>query len=128
MGTIQTFRVYPYLPDNLKPLKTIAYNLWWVWNFEAIELFRRLNVELWRDLDHNPVALLGMLSQSELDEAADSESFMAHLKRVSEELEWHLTKKSWFEDAYPTYKNMQIAYFSAEFGIHECLPIYSGGL
>ena len=44
MGTIQTFRVYPYLPDNVKPLKTIAYNLWWVWNFEAIELFRRLNV------------------------------------------------------------------------------------
>ncbi|MDH7553310.1 MAG: alpha-glucan family phosphorylase [Spirochaetota bacterium] len=128
MSTIQTFRVYPYLPDNLKPLKTIAYNMWWVWNFEAIELFRRLNVELWRESNHNPVALLGMLSQSELDEAADSESFMAHLKRVSEELEWHLTKKSWFEEAYPTYKDMQIAYFSAEFGIHECLPIYSGGL
>ncbi len=128
MGRIQKFRVIPYLPEKLKSLGAIAKNLWWVWNFEAIELFRRLNVELWRDVDHNPIATLGAISQNELDEAAESESFLAHMKRVEEELEWHLTKKSWFEDNYPESKEAQIAYFSAEFGLHECLPIYSGGL
>jgi len=128
MRKIERFQVYPYIPDKLKPLKKIAYNIWWVWNFEAIELFRRLNVEVWREVGHNPVALLGALSQKELDEAAESESFIAHMKRVEEELDWHLSKKSWFEEANPDAKDAGIAYFSAEFGIHESLPIYSGGL
>lgn len=128
MGRIQKFRVVPYLPEKLQPLGKIVKNMWWVWNFEAIELFRRLNVEIWRDLSHNPVALLGALSQRELDEAAESESFLAHMKRVEEELDWHMSKKSWFEENYSDFKDAEIAYFSAEFGIHECLLIYSGGL
>ena len=128
MRRIETFRVYPYIPEKLEPLKKIAYNIWWVWNFEAIELFRRLNVEVWREVGHNPVALLGTLSQRELDEAAESESFIAHMQRVEEELDWHLSKKSWFEENSPDAKDAGIAYFSAEFGIHESLPIYSGGL
>jgi len=128
MRRIETFRVYPYIPEKLEPLKKIAYNIWWVWNFEAIELFRRLNVEVWREVGHNPVALLGTLSQRELDEAAESESFIAHMQRVEEELDWHLSKRSWFEENSSDAKDTGIAYFSAEFGIHECLPIYSGGL
>jgi len=128
MGRIKRFRVVPYLPEKLQPLGKIARNLWWVWNFEAIELFRRLDVELWREVDHNPIALLGTLSQKQLDEAAESESFLAHMRRVEEELDWHLSKRSWFEESYPDFNDAQIAYFSAEFGIHECLPIYSGGL
>ncbi len=128
MARVQKLRVVPYLPEKLSALGKISKNLWWVWNFEAIELFRRLNVELWRDVGHNPVALLGLLSQRELDEAAESESFMAHMKRVEEELDWHLSKKSWFEETYPQHREAQIGYFSLEFGLHECLPIYSGGL
>ncbi|HSV97443.1 MAG TPA: alpha-glucan family phosphorylase [Spirochaetota bacterium] len=128
MSRIQKFRVIPYLPERLKPLENIARNMWWVWNYEAIELFRRLDVELWREYDHNPVALLGAISQKDLDAAAESESFLAHMRRVEEELDWHLTKKSWFEENYPDFEGGEIAYFSAEFGIHESLPIYSGGL
>ncbi|TAL35686.1 MAG: glycosyltransferase family 1 protein [Spirochaetes bacterium] len=128
MARIRKFRVIPYLPEKLKPLAKITHNLWWAWNFEAIELFRRLDVEAWRESDHNPIALMGMLSQDELDAAAESESFIAHMQRVEEELDWHMTKKSWFEENYPDMKDVRIAYFSAEFGIHECLQIYSGGL
>lgn len=127
MARIKKFRVVPSLPEALQPLMSIAKNLWWVWNFEAIELFRRLDVDLWRDLRHNPIAFLGAISQKQLNEAAESESFIAHMNRVYEELEWHLNKKSWFEENYSN-GNTRIAYFSAEFGIHECIPIYSGGL
>ncbi len=127
MARIKRFNVVPLLPEKLQPLMSIAKNLWWVWNFEAIELFRRLDVELWREMDHNPVALLGNLDQRYLDQAAESESFIAHMERVREELEWHLTKRSWFEDNCKE-TDAQIAYFSAEFGIHECMPVYSGGL
>ncbi len=75
MAKIKKFNVIPYLPENLKPLLKIANNLWWVWNFEAIELFRRLDVDLWTHVDHNPVMLLGAVSQRTLDEASESESF-----------------------------------------------------
>lgn len=128
MATIQRFNVMPSLPEKLKPLMKVAHNLWWVWNFEAIELFRRLDVELWRECQHNPLALLGAISQKKLNEAADSESFMAHMKRVEDELDYHLNKKSWFEETHGVHRDAHFAYFSAEFGIHESLPIYSGGL
>ncbi|MFH0975101.1 MAG: alpha-glucan family phosphorylase [Spirochaetota bacterium] len=128
MAKIKKFRVFPYLPEALKPLLKIAQNLSWIWNFEAIELFRRLDVDIWREVRHNPIALLGSLSQQTMDEAASSESFIAHMKRVEDELNWQLTKKTWFEENRSGNENMEIAYFSAEFGIHECLPIYAGGL
>ncbi len=128
MARIQKFRVLPLLPEKLQPLMKIAKNMWWVWNFEAIELFRRLDIELWRESGHNPVAFLGSVSQAQLEEAAESESFLAHMRKVEEELDWHLSKKSWFEELNTEFHNEGIAYFSAEFGIHECLPIYSGGL
>ncbi|MBN2041427.1 MAG: alpha-glucan family phosphorylase [Spirochaetes bacterium] len=128
MPNIKKFRVLPYLPENLKPLLRIAQNLLWVWNFEAIELFRRLGVDMWRELSHNPMALLGSLPQEMMNEAAESESFLAHMNRVEEELDWQLTKKTWFQENSSIEGEMNVAYLSAEFGIHECLPIYSGGL
>jgi starch phosphorylase len=128
MARIQTFRVLPALPEKLQPLLKIAKNMWCVWNFEAIELFRRIDIELWRETSHNPVAFLGRVPQNLLEEAAESESFLAHMKQVESELDWHLTKKSWFEENYSDRADAGIAYFSLEFGIHECLPIYSGGL
>lgn len=128
MAEVKKFRVTPYIPEKLKPLVKIANNLWWVWNFEAIDLFRRLDVDLWRNVEHNPIAMLGQLSQKDLDEAAESESFLAHMKRVEEALDNHLQKKSWFEENCEKSTDMRVAYFSAEFGLHECIPIYSGGL
>jgi len=128
MALIKKFRVVPYLPEKLKPLMRIASNMWWVWNFEAIELFRRLDVELWNKVQQNPIKLLGAVSQRTLDEAARSDSFIAHMERVESELERHLNAKSWFLETGDESQDAKIAYFSAEFGIHECLPIYSGGL
>lgn len=128
MKRIQKFRVVPYLPEELSPLMKIARNMWWAWSFEAIELFRRLDVELWREVDHNPIALLGALPQKTMNTTAKSESFIAHMNRVEEELDTHLESTSWFEENRGGYENVGIAYFSAEFGIHESIPIYSGGL
>jgi len=128
MAKIKTFRVIPYLPEKLNRLMDIANNMWWVWNFEAIELFRRLDIELWKAVEHNPHKLLGSIAQNKLDEAAESESFIAHMERVLTELNRHLTRKSWFEENFSSETDARFAYFSAEFGIHESLPIYSGGL
>ncbi len=128
MKKIGEFKVVPYLPERLKPLMKIANNLWWVWNFEAIDLFRRIDVDLWREVGHNPIHFLGALSQSALDRAAESESFVAHMHRVESELERHQTRVSWYDQNSKDMKDQVIAYYSAEFGIHECLPVYSGGL
>ncbi len=116
------------MPDELKPLMKIARNLWWVWSFEAIELFRRLDVDLWREVEHNPIALLGALPQKTMNTIAKSESFIAHMNRVEEEMEMHMTARKWFEENRGEIKDFNIAYFSAEFGIHECIPTYAGGL
>ncbi|HPD78178.1 MAG TPA: alpha-glucan family phosphorylase [Spirochaetota bacterium] len=128
MKKIQEFKVVPYLPDKLKPLLKIAENLWWVWNFEAIDLFRRIDVDLWRELGHNPINFLGSLPQKALDAAAASESFISHMHRVEAELDRHLSRITWYEQNKGDIENFVTAYFSAEFGIHECIPIYSGGL
>lgn len=128
MARVEKFKVVPYLPETLKPLLKIANNMWWVWNFEAIELFRRIDIEVWRECGHNPMKLLGTVSQKTLDELSDSESFLAHMKNVETELDWHLKRKTWFSENIQEMNNLCVAYFSAEFGIHESLPVYSGGL
>ena len=127
MSRIKKIKVVPYLPEGLEPLLKIAKNMWWVWNFEAIELFRRIDVELWEKVEQNPLKLIGTASQKVLNEAAESESFHAHMKRVEEQLDYHLKELSWF-DKEKNENNVKIAYFSAEFGLHESLPVYSGGL
>ena len=128
MKKIREFMVVPYLPDKIKPLLKIAYNLWWVWDFDAIDLFRRLDVDLGRETEHNPVTFLGLIPPNVLDQAAESDSFIAHMERVETSLDRHLTRKSWYEKNIEKFNGAGIAYFSAEFGIHECLPVYSGGL
>ena len=128
MKKINEFKVIPYLPGKLRSLIKIANNLWWVWNYEAIELFRRIDVDLWREVGHNPITFLGSISQEAIDRAAESDSFIAHMNRVENELERHINRTSWYDQNKTNTEDQVIAYFSAEFGIHECLPIYSGGL
>ena len=128
MNQVRSFMVLPALPDALKPLRELANNLWWTWNPEARELFRRLDVELWRESKHNPVAMLARMKQSRLDRLAADPAYIATLHRVLDQLEAYLNRPTWFETNYGQEMTGQIAYFSAEFGLHECLPIYSGGL
>ena len=125
---IGTFNVAPSLPKKLFALIDIAYNLYWTWNQDAVELFRRLDRELWDSLNHNPVMLLGKVSQERLLEVANDDGFMAHLARVDSDLKAYLNENTWYQKNYKKEKDQYIAYFSAEYGLTECLQIYSGGL
>ena len=129
MRPLRSFTIEPSLPEALSPLLDVAYNLWWTWHGDVLELFRRLDAELWEDCYHNPVAMLGRIDQEALEAVAADEAFMAHLLRVYGELEYYLERPGWWMKTYGGDRNHpQVAYFCAEFGIHEVLPIYSGGL
>lgn len=128
MRNIRTYTVVPNLPKRIEPLRDIAYNLYWSWHQEALELFKRVNEKGWRTAGHNPVALLGSTSQERLQAVARDEGFLAHLDRVKAELDEYLTTKTWYRTKYGDDSDLRVAYFSAEFGLHESLPIYSGGL
>jgi glycogen phosphorylase len=126
--TIRTFQVFPDLPESLQPLTELAHNFWWLWHPDGVELFRRLDRDLWEQVYHNPVKLLGTISQEKLTVAAEDEGYLAHLSRVYHAFRAHLSEKGWYKKAHGDQPNLLVAYFSAEFGVHESLPIYSGGL
>jgi starch phosphorylase len=128
MQKVRSFTVLPSLPQALKDLKTIALNLFWSWNSEFSDLFRRIDPELWEKCEHNPVKLLGTVSQARLDDLADNEGFVSQVRRCNEKLQNFLDTPTWFDKVYAKNTKPVIAYFSAEFGIHESLPVYSGGL
>ncbi len=125
--TIRTFQVFPDLPATLQPLLELAKNFWWMWHPDGVEMFRRLDRDLWESVYHNPVKLLGTIDQAKLVHASKDEGFLAHLQRVHESFRAHIDEQGWFAKTHPD-SNLKVAYFSAEFGLHESLPIYSGGL
>ncbi len=125
---IQTLEIQPSLPDRLEPLREIAYNLMWSWHLETIELFRRLDRRLWEETHHNPVMLLGNVDQEKLEQAASDDAFLSHLDRVYESFRAYQNGNTWFAKDYFSAEKPVVAYFSAEFGLTECMPVYSGGL
>ncbi len=128
MRMFRTFTVEPRLPERLQPLREIAHNLWWSWNPEAVDLFRRMDHDLWSETYHNPVQMLGAIDQGRLDALAVDPVFLAHLDRVAQALDRYLKMPTWAQKVHPELNGTQVAYFSMEFGLHECLPIYAGGL
>lgn len=128
MQNVRPFVVVPVLPGPLEPLRELAYNLWWSWNPAATELFRRLDLELWDRCGHNPVALLARIDQQRLEQAARQPAYLVALQRVMDSFRAYMTSRTWFADHFPEHAGDTIAYFSAEFSVHECMPIYSGGL
>jgi len=109
------------LPSQLKPLEVMARNLWWVWNSEAKALFRDLNPDLWRKTGENPVMLLQQLSGERIDEILADKGIMDRVSRVFADMQDYLSK--------PMRKDVpSVAYFSMEYGLCNCLKIYSGGL
>jgi starch phosphorylase len=129
MKPIRTFNIVPSLPAPLEPLRRLAYNLRWAWNHETIELFRRLDGDLWEETQHNPVLMLGTIDQEQLAGAAADVGFLAHLERVSQNLDSYIeTESDWFTRTHGARDNPLVAYFSAEFGVTECLSIFAGGL
>jgi len=128
MRPLRTFTIEPALPEELLGLNGIAKNLWCSWHGDAQDLFRRLDPKGWEDCQHNPVAMLGMADQHRLEQLALNEGFIAHLKRVQEALQRYLDQPGWWPKTYGGDRTPQVAYFCAEYGITEALPIYSGGL
>lgn len=130
MHIIQRISVKPVLPDALNRLDELAFNLYWSWLPGAFELFERLDPAIWSATNHNPVLLLAEANQARLNEAAHSEAFLAQYRAVMDAFDRYLNDAAgtWFQRHHPERQSQVIAYFSAEFGLHESLPIYSGGL
>ena len=128
MAKVRSFTILPALPDALKGLETIARNMFWAWNADFADIFKRIDSKLWTACGHNPVKLLGSVSQERLEELAESRHFVHDLEQLIERLKLYLEGPRWFEKVRPKSTETVIAYFSAEFGIHECLPLYAGGL
>lgn len=124
---VRTFTVLPRLPERLKALHDLAYNLWWCWHADAVSLFRQIDPERFESLDHSPIRLLNTASQERFEELAKDDEFLAHLDRVYEAFNTYMKAPTWFGEKYPN-SPAKIAYFSAEFGINESVPVYSGGL
>ena len=128
MATVRSFTVVPALQDPLSDLETIARNMFWSWDSEFVELFKRIDSNMWSACGHNPVRLLGSIPQTKLDALAENQGFLNQLQRAAEKLKAYLNEPTWYDRVCSESDKPTIAYFSAEFGIHECLPIYAGGL
>ena len=109
------------VPAELSKLEELAHNMWWVWNYEARDLFRDLDPEVYHDVKHNPVALLERLSFSRKEEIVKDKKLMKRINDV-----YALFRK--YMDVEPDHKRPSVAYFCMEYGIHSALKIYSGGL
>lgn len=126
---IKTFKVIPDVPEKLAGLYDIAYNIWLFWNPGAMKLFIRMDPDLWDKTRHNPVKMLGEVSQERLEELANDEGYVVQVARIRETLNSYVDKVTIRDNKQPDrVKDPSIAYFSLEYGLTEALPIYSGGL
>jgi len=118
------------LPRRIRRLSDLAYNLWWTWNPDALRLFRRLDPVLWEQTYHNPVTFLRRLSKAQLRSATQDRCYLSSYDRVIGNFDAYMqdSSKAWYLKTHTEDQNRPIAYFSTEFGLHETLPIYAGGL
>ena len=119
---LKEFLVRPALPQAIGRLSEIAYNLVWSWDHTIRSVFRRLDPGLWKESNHNPIRLLGSIPQEKLDRAASDPRFLLLYKRACERHD------SYLHSSAPTEATPRIAYFSMEYGLLDCMQIYSGGL
>jgi glycogen phosphorylase len=117
------------IPEKFNTLTEIANNLWWSWNPEAIDLYREIDSGLWEQLKKNPVRFMQEVGQEKLNEKLNDADFISRYEEVVSHYKNYMkNENTWFSKNHPDKKNHSIAYFSAEYGINEVLPIYSGGL
>ena len=129
MYVFNRITVNPQLPKRIEKLSTIANNLWWSWNTEFLRLFRQIDQDLWEKCGKNPVKFLKEVSQDALERATKDIQFLKDYDKNVENFENYMnSNNTWFANKYPENKNDLIAYFSAEYGLDETIPIYSGGL
>jgi glycogen phosphorylase len=129
MPNFQTYNVTPTLPPGLEPLREMTSNLWWTWEPSARSLFRQLDPELWDRTNHNPVRMLQLSRQGRLEEVSQDKAFLRELNQVHDAFKKYLERQDTYGKAGAGNAiKKPVAYFSAEFGFHESLPNYSGGL
>jgi len=129
MPTFQIYNVIPTLPAVLEPLREMTFNLWWTWEPSARRLFRHLDPDLWNRTNHNPVRMLQLSRQARLEELAQDKSFLRELKEVYDAFRNYLARQDTYgKTGAGAAIKRPVAYFSAEFGFHEAIPNYSGGL
>jgi starch phosphorylase len=117
------------LPRRINRLSQLTYNVWWVWNPDAQRLFSIINKDLWEQVYHNPVAFLRKIERSRLNAVTNDRYYLDFYDRVTHNFDTYLkAENTWFNRTYPNLSNQLIGYFSFEFGLHESLPIYAGGL
>lgn len=117
------------LPRRINRLGKLAYNLWWTWNPDAQRLFQRIDSELWERTYHNPIRFLRQVSRTRLTAITKDRYYLDFYDRVLRAFDQYMdTKDTWLLNSYPERRNRPVAYFSTEFGLHETLPIYAGGL
>ena len=121
--------VNPQLPKQIEKLGEVAENLWWSWNTEFLKIFKEIDIDLWERCGKNPVKFLKQVEQEKLEKAAENQEVLKLYKTNVENFENYMkSKNTWFNKQYPENKENIISYFSAEYGLDETLPIYSGGL
>ncbi len=117
------------LPRRIKRLGELAYNLWWVWHPEVQRLFKEIDALLWEQTYHNPIVFLRDVDRARLNAATNDRYFLDKYDRILREFDRYMNEKdTWFNDQYPDLKDELMAYFSFEFGLHESLMVYAGGL
>ncbi len=121
--------VVPQLPQRISKLSEIANNLWWSWNTEFLRLLKMIDLDLWEASEKNPVKFLKLISQEKIEQIVHNQDFLREYDKVAGNFDNYMnSKNSWFSKKYPNNKEDLIAYFSAEYGLDEIVPIYSGGL
>lgn len=130
MYVFNRITVNPQLPKRINRLEEIANNLWWSWNTDFLKLFKEIDVDLWENCERNPVKFLKLVDQKRLEEFETNEEFLkSYDKLVTDYDNYMNSKETWYDKKYPNSRDKNlIAYFSAEYGLDEILPIYSGGL
>ena len=130
MDTFRTNLPTPFdLPMRLNRLSDLVYNLWWTWHPDAVRAIGRLDYDLWERLGHNPIRFLREIGRARLNQAAQDKDYLAIYDRILASFDSNSAlDKSWAVRNHPELTNRPIAYFSMEYGLHETLPIYSGGL
>ncbi len=129
MYVFNRIMVNSQLPKRICKLAEMSNNLWWSWNTEFLRLFKRIDIDVWYASNKNPVKFLKSVSQEKLEEASKDLEFLKDYDTIVENFEDYMqSKNTWFAKEYPNNKDDLIAYFSAEYGLDQILPIYSGGL
>jgi len=129
MKILGRLSVFPRLPERVRRLEDLAYNLWWAWNPQVQALFADMDPDLWEACNHNPVRFLREVPQEWLEAAARDPGYLARYDTALAAFDAYMSADdTWFTRTYGQDKEHLVAYFSAEFGLHEALPMYSGGL